>query len=71
MAGQSILHIVCVCINRIGTDNSTYQREMAEQLVQSVGWHEAMEFAREYQWDGVMTHILALEPDRKAEPTIQ
>ena len=52
-------------------DNSTYQREMAEQLAQSVGWHEAMEFAREYEWDGVMSHILALEPDRKAEPTIQ
>lgn len=52
-------------------DNSTYQREMAEQLVQSVGWREAVEFAREYQWDGVMTHISAIEPDRKAEPTIQ
>lgn len=44
---------------------------MAERLVQSVGWYEAMKFAREYEWDGVMSHILALEPDRKADPMIQ
>jgi len=41
-------------------NNSTYQREMAEQLVQSEGWAEAMLFAHEFQWDGVMSHILAL-----------
>tara|TARA_B100000676_G_C17829495_1_gene707052 strand:+ start:442 stop:606 length:165 start_codon:yes stop_codon:yes gene_type:complete len=52
-------------------DNSTYQREMAEHLVQSVGWYEAMGFAREYQWEGVMIHILALEPNRGIKPTLQ
>ena len=52
-------------------DNSTYQREMAESLVRSVGWHEAMQFAREYQWDGVLGHILALERSEASEPTVQ
>lgn len=52
-------------------DNSTYQREMAESLVQSIGSREAMQFAREYQWDGVFGHILALELVDPAEPTVQ
>lgn len=52
-------------------DNASYQREMAESLVQSCGWRDALEFARECEWDGVLRHILALDPKEPNEHRLQ
>jgi len=45
--------------------NAEYQRRLAEHLFDSEGFEEAMIFAREREWDGVLDCLLEIEKERR------
>ncbi len=45
-------------------ENADYQRRLAERLFEAEGFEEAVIFAREREWDGVLDWLFVLQKER-------
>jgi hypothetical protein len=53
-------------------ENETeYQRQIAESLIRSLGIDEAVYFALQNHWDGVLAHMPRSVPSRRAAPRVR
>jgi len=53
-------------------ENETeYQRQIAESLIRSLGIDEAVYFALQNHWDGVLAHMPRGVPSRRAAPRVR
>ncbi len=52
-------------------ENATeYQRQIAESLIRSLGIDEAVYFALQNHWEGVLAHMPKGAPSRRARPRV-
>ncbi|MEE9317440.1 MAG: hypothetical protein V3U48_04020 [Rhodospirillales bacterium] len=47
-------------------DQINYQRQLAESLINNVGIDEAVYFAIQNNWDGVLAHMPKQVPERRS-----
>ncbi len=48
-----------------------YQRQIAESLIRSLGIDEAVYFALQNHWEGVLAHMPRGLPSRRAAPSVR
>lgn len=46
------------------SQTTDYQRELAERLIEDDDIEDAIEFARENQWEGVLSWLLGLRQEK-------
>ena len=45
-------------LHTYGEQNRTYQRDMAKSLLECLGCVEALEYCRQFGWEGVIRQVL-------------
>ena len=46
------------------SQTTDYQRQLAERLIESDDFEDAIDFARENQWEGVLNWLLVLRREK-------